>query len=186
MNDEIDLPPLPYPQIPGNDYDPRDMWDYALAAIKADRQQRGEPVAWMTSDKRHIAFGDRLTKEEATRYGWAPLYTAPQPATPAQQYYYRVTGCTADKTTAPNCICWHDKGTGPFPEHKEGIEVGGVLVSWRVKPTSSTQEPSVGQIMEAVKSYGSVCRQPNTTVSEQEMRLHEIHALLARYGANHE
>lgn len=46
---------------------------------------------------------------------------------------------------------------------------------------SRVAQKSVGQIMEAVESYGDACRQPNTTVSEQEMRLHGISALLARY-----
>ena len=90
--DNIELPPLPdndaiekvvYARtrvfIPLATYDAirHMMQEYSIEAIKADRQQRGgEPVAWMTSDKRHIAFGDRLTKEEAAQHGWTPLYTA--------------------------------------------------------------------------------------------------------------
>jgi len=90
MIGDIKLPPLPADsETPASsqwEWSSQDMRDYALAAIEADRQQRrGEPVAWMTSDKRHIAFGDRLTKEEATQYGWTPLYTAHQPAEPVNK-----------------------------------------------------------------------------------------------------
>ena len=40
MTEPIKLPPLPYPQIPGNDYTAKDMQDYATAAIEADRMNR--------------------------------------------------------------------------------------------------------------------------------------------------
>lgn len=38
--DDIKLPPLPYPQIPGNDYTASDMHAYAIAAVETDRQGR--------------------------------------------------------------------------------------------------------------------------------------------------
>lgn len=33
-----ELPPLPYPQMPGNDYTAADMRKYAEAAVKAERE----------------------------------------------------------------------------------------------------------------------------------------------------
>ena len=82
MKDDIKLPPLPKGDVDADTcpvmwvHTDQQMENYAREAIKADRKRRGEPVAWMTSDKRHIAFGDRLTKEEAAQHGWTPLYTA--------------------------------------------------------------------------------------------------------------
>lgn len=35
---------------------------------------------------------------------------------PKRQYYYKVEGCPAKNADQPNCICWHDEGTGPQPE----------------------------------------------------------------------
>ena len=45
---EIKLPPLPYPQIPGNDYTAKDMQDFARTAIEADRQE------WDTRTSRSV------------------------------------------------------------------------------------------------------------------------------------
>mgnify|MGYP003441415710 FL=1 len=32
------------------------------------------------------------------------------------QYYYRNSTCEARSSTTPDCKCWHDEGTGPFPD----------------------------------------------------------------------
>lgn len=40
MTQQIKLPPLPYPQMPGNDYTASDMHDYARAAVKAALQSQ--------------------------------------------------------------------------------------------------------------------------------------------------
>ena len=37
-----DLPPLPYPQMPGNDYTAHDMRKYAIAAIERHKAQAYE------------------------------------------------------------------------------------------------------------------------------------------------
>lgn len=53
------------------------------------------------------------------------------PAT--RQYYYRKDGCKAYATTDPDCICWHDEGTGPlFNNPMTTTEPS----SWRAKPQS--------------------------------------------------
>ena len=176
------LPPLPYPQIPGDDYSLGDMWDYAYVAIKAYLQQYGgEPVevrlllqakeflegyhdegpdgegwksdaletliaeievATKTPQPAEPVLGcpesDKWNCKYCHRVNSCPVehLRDAQPAAPTKQYYYRMTGCKADETTSPNCICWHDEGTGPFPDLKEGGEVGGVFVSWRDKPSA--------------------------------------------------
>ncbi len=64
--------------------------NHVLAAIEADRQRRGEPVAWYlpSNDGYDSMFRDHATVKSCTGNpwaGWIPLYTAPvapQPATP--------------------------------------------------------------------------------------------------------
>lgn len=46
MNSPIKLPPLPYPQIPGNDYTAADMRAYAEQAVR-EALAAQLPVAWM-------------------------------------------------------------------------------------------------------------------------------------------
>lgn len=46
------------------------------------------------------------------------------------QYYFKVSGCTEENARKPNCICWHDWGTGPLAKDPHWIK------SWRIKPTS--------------------------------------------------
>lgn len=80
---EIKLPPLPYPQIPGNDYTAKDMHDYARAAIEADRQARGEPV--YAFRRKGLADFATCTKERFDELSDNQLfdtrifYTTPQP-----------------------------------------------------------------------------------------------------------
>lgn len=64
---DIKLPPLPYPQMPGNDYTVSDMKDYAIAAIKpyakriaqleADRQRGDEQIYTYHAHLSHPGFG---------------------------------------------------------------------------------------------------------------------------------
>lgn len=84
---EIKLPPLPYPQIPGNDYTAKDMHEYATAAIEACLQARGEPVAWRWRWKDLPDSGWQLSSvggwRETDAIRAEPLYlarVAPQPA----------------------------------------------------------------------------------------------------------
>lgn len=45
-----------------------------------------------------------------------------------RQYYFKVDGCAAQSAYAPDCICWHDEGTGPLQD--------GDYRTWRPKPTT--------------------------------------------------
>lgn len=78
-----DIEPMKYGVTKSDDY--VTGWNDCYAAIEADRQRRGEPVAWHTED--------HLTDKSATTYdpvvakrwlakGWpvSPLFQAPQPA----------------------------------------------------------------------------------------------------------
>lgn len=56
----------------------------------------------------------------------AELAESHEPA--KRQYYYQVTGCTAEDWKSKDCICWHDEGTGPRANEPEFIR------SWRTKP----------------------------------------------------
>lgn len=58
---------------------------------------------------------------------------------PVAQYYYRVNGCRADNPEDNDCICWHNKGTGPLPEAVEGDV--GIPKNWRTLPTLPAQLP---------------------------------------------
>lgn len=62
---------------------------------------------------------------------------APVSAEPVAQYYCKVTGCPAVEASDDECICWHDKGTGPHPEAQVGDIYSGFTLTWRrPKPTA--------------------------------------------------
>lgn len=93
MKDQIELPPLP-------NYIVSDEWgftnahmhDYGLRCIEADRQRRGEPVAWLRATdlerlaKPHVA-GCAASLEKKPAKGFIPIFTTPQPAEPTQLGY---------------------------------------------------------------------------------------------------
>ena len=81
---EIKLPPLPEPPFKAwmTNADANAYGEQcALAAIEADRQARGEPVAWMTEDGRVATSETKETSmpKVAQESFKIPLYTAPQP-----------------------------------------------------------------------------------------------------------
>lgn len=47
------------------------------------------------------------------------------------EYYYKVHGCSAESTTDKECKCWHEEGTGVFPN--ERYEHEDTRVKWRIK-----------------------------------------------------
>lgn len=48
-----------------------------------------------------------------------------------RQYYYKDYTCAAPNSDHPDCICWHDEGTGPL--------VGNTsMLTWREKPSQPT------------------------------------------------
>lgn len=86
MNSPIKLPPLPYPQMPGNDYTAADMRAYAEQAVRealASTPVAGEaqqPVAhWIPSAKTFSTA--RVSPGKA----WEPLYAAPRASEPPKE-----------------------------------------------------------------------------------------------------
>lgn len=57
----------------------------------------------------------------------AAIKAAQQPQD-KRQYFYKVDACKAESSNSPDCICWHDEGTGPL---SAGV---GIPKSWRIKP----------------------------------------------------
>jgi hypothetical protein len=48
-----------------------------------------------------------------------------------RQYYYKVNDCKATDARDPDCICWHDEGTGP-------LSTGNFKpIEWRDKPMTA-------------------------------------------------
>jgi hypothetical protein len=39
-----------------------------------------------------------------------------KPVTVKRQYYYQVNGCPAESPDSKDCVCWHDEGSGPYPD----------------------------------------------------------------------
>jgi len=62
----------------------------------------------------------------------------PPPAQAEQQYFYRVNECKAIDSKSDLCICWHDQGTGPFPDAKPDDETPS---NWRAKPVAVSDAP---------------------------------------------
>ncbi|QRE00239.1 hypothetical protein [Burkholderia phage BCSR5] len=57
-----------------------------------------------------------------------------------RQYFYKQHQCTAHDAGDPECICWHDEGTGPFPDRRESDTN---RYSWRDKPVQQTTERTI-------------------------------------------
>lgn len=53
---------------------------------------------------------------------------------PTRQYFHKVNACPAGNPSADNCICWHDEGTGPYPEARDTDPYHGGQREWRDKP----------------------------------------------------
>ena len=51
------------------------------------------------------------------------------------QYYYKDNACKANTAHDADCICWHDEGTGPFPNERP--DDPGTLKEWRFKPANA-------------------------------------------------
>lgn len=54
------------------------------------------------------------------------------------QYFYKVNSCPAEKASDFNCICWHNKGSGPFPEAVRNGPTASKM--WRTIPHSAEIE----------------------------------------------
>lgn len=54
---------------------------------------------------------------------------------PIPQYYYKSDECPAETAYDKDCICWHDEGTGPFPDERP--DDPDTLKEWRFKPANA-------------------------------------------------
>lgn len=52
-----------------------------------------------------------------------------------RQYFYKVNGCPSENSSSPDCICWHDNGTGPMLS----LPPAYGPTDWRDKPVAPTQ-----------------------------------------------
>lgn len=56
------------------------------------------------------------------------------------QYYHHIDGCPSKESGGPECVCWHDEGTGPYPEAAYNAN----NLAWRDKPEKAlTSEQKV-------------------------------------------
>lgn len=51
------------------------------------------------------------------------------------QYYYKNNNCNAASSRDPDCICWHDVGTGPHADSRP--EDPATTIEWRIKEVPS-------------------------------------------------
>lgn len=66
-----------------------------------------------------------------------------------KQYYYGVTGCQAPSADSPNCICWHDEGTGPRPYVR--YDTNNSPPRWRDKPNLPVEAEAVEGLVKRLK-----------------------------------
>jgi hypothetical protein len=59
---------------------------------------------------------------------------------PIPQYYHKNGKCIATPSTTRRCICWHDEGTGPFPDERSDSDSTQVI--WRNNPKRVIKEQS--------------------------------------------
>lgn len=95
-NHDIELPPLPPMRIMTGEYRASDMYEYARVAIEAERQQRGEPVAFSyelattrSGDGEYTHWSPRLSYSmpnvpDGSIRNLKRLYASPLPAEPAK------------------------------------------------------------------------------------------------------
>jgi hypothetical protein len=50
------------------------------------------------------------------------------------QYYFHENNCPAANPLVDGCICWHEQGTGPYPNAKPGDTGDEAPTKWRTKP----------------------------------------------------
>jgi hypothetical protein len=62
-----------------------------------------------------------------------------------RQYYFRMSDCRAKEAHDPDCICWHDEGTGPLLHS----EADRLELKWRDKPCPDCQ-PQPDQEFEVI------------------------------------
>ena len=68
-----------------------------------------------------------------------------------RQYYYKVDGCPAENSESPDCICWHDEGTGPCATDDSTLvlwrDAADALVMRAAQPASGL-DPELGPMLD--------------------------------------
>lgn len=96
------------------------------------------------------------------------------------QYYYKNNWCEAANAHAPDCICWHDEGTGPFS--KETCESNTSNRQWRIKPEikdlqkeNESLKQRIKRLEEAVESaWGVIANVSGGNWAEQRLDWREV------------
>lgn len=197
---EIKLPPLPEARIVSyqtdstmrsmelRTYCDEDMQAYATAAIEADRQARGEPVAWAELHPRTGDVCDFIRKDEAYRLDEIkPEYVLPLYATPQslqQETHSRQDSHDKDDPSGADGYAYryrHING-GTVLRFNHGEEVNGSkpieAVPYWFAPVSVPSDEEIGQVLDEVRR--------NSLYGEHHwgLWLEFARALLAKYG-NH-
>ncbi len=105
--------------------------------------------------------------------GQAALVPSAASAEPVSQYFHRVAGCPTHRASDAECICWHDKGTGPYPDARVGDIYNGVTLTWRTKPATpvaASAEPVADEraVWEKVLLFATqICRKLDSSEVSQ-------------------
>lgn len=110
------LPSQPAPVVEGDVF--RELIEFLLHA--------DEPIAYLRCWNEGNFDACKMEWPEAPHTLYPEPDVVPTPK-PQREYYYRQTGCRASNSGAPDCICWHLEGTGPFADRPESVR------SWRTK-----------------------------------------------------
>lgn len=94
----------------------------------------GSPLVDEAADRiKEIVYGAPPLPYDDDETALATEPVGPKEAKRTRQYYYRNAKCDAVTSDSAKCLCWHDEGTGPLPQAREGVDVHGVMLKWRNK-----------------------------------------------------
>lgn len=108
-----------------------------------------------------------------------------------KQYYYRIDGCPADKDGDAECICWHNIGTGPYPDVTPdnapmlGLSGMPLKLVWRDVPDevkSDKPQEFKREIRYEVYKRKDIDNMPTAARKKARALLAELNALLDGYG----
>ncbi len=97
----------------------------AEAVIVAEKYAAMEPVKWPHNQEPTDLIAHRNVAIMLAR---ALLrYARSEKARSKRKYYFKDNACKAQFASEPDCICWHDEGTGPLSAEEQA---SGIL-NWR-------------------------------------------------------
>lgn len=149
---------------------------YVSPPLQSEYRQVLEAV-----DQQFDLYGDRLPDGFDSRvFRWVrDALAAPQPAVPDDDFHYKI-GCFIDHATGGRLSKLNWPLEALRSAHDDNVQA---IVEDALKEAAEpVKVPSDDDIIDAVEAYGRAYSMPNTTASELSIRLHEIRALLARYG----